>query len=105
MAQWDVRQPYNPDASVPMPQNIEQARGMFLLSHLWLELNDPKFNSDPRAQEIAGLQARVKELDAALGAMLQEFEKLARYGSPLAKHANEAVAAARAARSQEVGRD
>jgi len=41
--------------------------------------------------------AKVKELRAALEGMLLEWDKLARYGSPIAKAANERVNAARAA--------
>jgi hypothetical protein len=42
-------------------------------------------------------RARIKELETALQGMLDEWEKLSRYGSPMAKAANERVNAARRA--------
>ena len=43
------------------------------------------------------LRARVAKLEAATQGMLDEWDKFTRYGSPMAKAANERVAFARAA--------
>ena len=43
------------------------------------------------------LRAEIERLRAALEGMLMEWDKLTRYGSPMAKAANERVAAARRA--------
>ena len=43
------------------------------------------------------LHAEIERLRAALEGMLMEWDKLTRYGSPMAKAANERVAAARRA--------
>jgi chromosome segregation ATPase len=42
-------------------------------------------------------KAKIEELQAALRGMLDEWERLSRYGSPMAKAANERVNAARRA--------
>jgi hypothetical protein len=46
---------------------------------------------------VRGLEARVAKLEAATQGMLDEWDKFTRYGSPMAKAANERVAFARAA--------
>jgi hypothetical protein len=42
------------------------------------------------------LAARISQLEAGLEGLLYEWDKLTRYGSPMAKAANERVAIARA---------
>lgn len=50
-----------------------------------------------RDRTLAELRARVAKLEAAIQGMLDEWDKFTRYGSPMAKAANERVAFARAA--------
>ena len=47
--------------------------------------------------ELIATRARVAKLEAATQGMLDEWDKFTRYGSPMAKAANERVAFARAA--------
>lgn len=49
------------------------------------------------ADTISRLRSRVEELEKALRAMLMEWDKFTRYGSPMAKGANKRVASARIA--------
>jgi ribosome recycling factor len=52
---------------------------------------------EQRRELIQRQAAEIEQLKAALQGMLDEWEKLARYGSPMAKAANERVNAARRA--------
>jgi hypothetical protein len=51
------------------------------------------------------LEKAAPELLAALKAMVAEFEKFSRFGSPIAMTANEAMRTARAAIAQAEGKD
>ena len=53
--------------------------------------------TEEAAVEIERLHADNKRLRTALQGMIAEWDKLSRYGSPIAKAANEQVRAARAA--------
>lgn len=62
-------------------------------SHVAIDLLALLFS---RASELATLRRRVAELERATTGLLSEWDKLARYGSPMAKAANERVLFARA---------
>lgn len=57
----------------------------------------PLVLKDDADAEIAKRDAEIARLYGALSGLLQEWEKLTRYGSPLAKQANPRVAAAKEA--------
>ena len=62
---------------------------------LWFDL--PLVRQSEAQVAIAAVQAENARLRGALTGLLQEWEKLTRYGSPLAKQANPNVAAAKVA--------
>jgi phage-related minor tail protein len=57
--------------------------------------------TDDLKQTISKQDARIKKLTDALEGMLAEWDKFTRYGSPIAKAANERVAFARTVLSEQ----
>lgn len=64
-----------------------------------MSANDHDDDQPDSEDVVEKLRARVAKLEAATQGMLDEWDNLTRYGSPMAKAANERVAFARAALS------